>query len=171
MQGYIHVYTGNGKGKTTAALGVIMRQIGAGNKIFLGQFLKKGNYSEIELLKLFPEQATVEQYGLGRFVKGKPSEEDIKAAKEGFTRLKDILKRGEYNLVVIDEGVIALHFNIVTESDIINLCDIKADHVELIITGRGTTKALIERADLVTEMVEIKHYYKEGVMARKGIEK
>ncbi|SLM30163.1 CobO [Desulfamplus magnetovallimortis] len=171
MQGYVQIYTGNGKGKTTAALGLILRQLGAGGKIFMGQFLKQGDYSEITMLKRFPEQITIEQFGLGKFVRGNPSDEDIEAGRKGYERIASILKNGEHNLVVMDEGNIAVFFNIISEDEMIKLFDTKADHVELVITGRGATPAMIERADLVTEMTEIKHYYQMGVKARTGIEK
>lgn len=171
MKGYIQVYTGNGKGKTTAALGLILRQLGAGGKVFMGQFLKQGDYSEIKMLKRFSDQITVEQFGLGKFVRGNPSPEDMAAGKKGYEKLRTVLKNGEHNLVVMDEGNIAVFFNIISEEELLKLFDLKADHVEMVVTGRGATPAVMERADLVTEMTEIKHYYKNGVNARVGIEK
>ena len=107
MKGYIQIYTGNGKGKTTAALGVAMRTIGAGGKVFIGQFLKSGDYSEMNTLRKFKDQVTVEHYGLGRFVKGSPTQEDIDAGRDGYNRVSQIVEKGEYGLVIIDEGNVA----------------------------------------------------------------
>ncbi len=171
MKGYIQVYTGNGKGKTTAALGVAMRTIGAGGKVFIGQFLKSGNYSEIKILKKFKEQVTVEQYGLGRFVKGSPAQEDIDAGRDGYNSVVQIIEKGEYGLVIIDEGNVAVQYNIFSEKELLNIFNKKPDHVEIIVTGRGATQKVIEKADLVVEMKEIKHYFQKGVKARIGIEK
>ena len=171
MKGYIQVYTGKGKGKTTAALGLTMRTVGAGGKVFIGQFLKSGDYSEMNILKQMAELVTVEHYGLGKFVKGNPSQEDIEAGLKGYERIKDILKKGEHDLVILDEGNVALMYNILTENNLLDLFAIKPDHVELLITGRGATQAIIDKADLVIEMTPIKHYYEKGVQARAGIEK
>ena len=170
-KGYIQIYTGNGKGKTTASMGLILRQLGAGGKIFMGQFLKQGDYSEINMLRQFPDQITVEQFGMGKFVKGTPSPEDMEAGQRAYQKFSECLQKGEHDLVVMDEGNVAVHFNIISEDAMLKLFDLKADHVELVVTGRGATPAMIERADLVTEMKEIKHYYKAGVKARVGIEK
>ncbi len=171
MKGYVQIYTGNGKGKTTAALGLTIRAIGAGFKVFIAQFLKQGDYSEIKAMERFKDQLTIEQYGLGKFVRGKPSDEDIKAGEKAYKRIKEILKKGEHDLVIIEEGNVAAMFNIISEEQLLELIDLKPDNVELIITGRGASPAVIEKADLVTEMKEIKHYYTKGVMARVGIEK
>lgn len=171
MKGYIQVYTGNGKGKTTAALGLCIRAIGAGLKVFIVQFLKQGDYSEIKAMKKFSGQITIEQYGLGKFVRGRPSDEDIKAGKKAYHRIAEILKKGDHDLVIIEEGNVAVMVNIISEKNLLDLMDMKPDHVELVITGRGAVPAVIEKADLVTEMLEVKHYFNQGVMARVGIEK
>ncbi len=171
MTGYIHIYTGNGKGKTTSAIGLAVRAIGAGNRVFIGQFLKSGKYSEMNALKLFPKQIQVEHYGLGKFVKGNPSKEDKKAGLEGYEKIQQILETGDHDLVIIDEGNVAVKYGLIKEQDLLDLFDRKPDHVEIVVTGRGATQAVIDRADLVVEMKEIKHYYKQGVKARVGIEK
>ena len=171
MKGYIQIYTGNGKGKTTAALGVAMRTIGAGGKVFIGQFLKSGDYSEMNTLRKFKDQVTVEHYGLGRFVKGSPTQEDIDAGRDGYNRVSQIVEKGEYGLVIIDEGNVAVKYNIFSEKDLLNIFKKKPDHVELIVTGRGATQEVMEKADLVVEMKAIKHYFQQGVKARVGIEK
>ncbi len=174
-KGYIQIYTGNGKGKTTASLGLILRALGAGLKIFVGQFLKQGDYSEIKAIdkysKIYKDQITIEQYGSGRFVKGRPTDEEIAEGREGYNKILEVVKKGEHDLVIVEEGNVAMMYNIITEKDLLQLMDKKSDYVELVITGRGATEKLIERADLVTEMKEIKHYFSKGVVARTGIEK
>jgi len=170
MKGYIQVYTGNGKGKTTASLGLALRAAGAGLKVYIAQFLKNGDYSEIKALSRF-ENITIEQFGMGKFVRGKPSEEDMAAGKAGYMKLSEILKENQYDVVIAEEGNVAVMCNILSEKEILSLMEMKPDNVELVITGRGATAAIIEKADLVTEMQEIKHYYQKGVTARVGIEK
>jgi cob(I)alamin adenosyltransferase len=170
MKGYVQVYTGNGKGKTTASLGLALRAAGAGLNVYIVQFLKKGDYSEIKALSRF-KNITIEQYGLGKFVKGKPSDEDIAAGAKGYSKLVKILKENKHDLVIAEEGNVAVMCNLISEDELLSLIDMKPVSVELVITGRGATAKVIERADLVTEMKEIKHYYKNGVKARVGIEK
>ncbi len=171
IKGYIQIYTGNGKGKTTAALGLAIREAGAGGKVFIGQFLKSGNYSEITALKKFATQITVEHYGLGRFVKGHPAMEDIEAGMRGYKRVTEIIEKGGYDLVILDEGNVAVKYNIFSEKDLLDIFDRKPDHVEIVVTGRGATQAVIDRADMVVEMKAVKHYFDKGVKARIGIEK
>ncbi len=170
MKGYVQVYTGSGKGKTTASLGLALRAAGAGLSVYIVQFLKKGDYSEIKALSGF-KNITIEQYGLGKFVKGKPSDEDIKAGQRGLKKLKDILIAGQHDLVIAEEANVAVMCHLFSEKELLNLIDNKPKHVELVITGRGATPKIIEKADLVSEINEVKHYYKQGVTARVGIEK
>ncbi len=170
MKGYVQVYTGNGKGKTTASLGLALRAAGAGLSVYIVQFLKKGDYSEIKALSRF-ENITIEQYGLGKFVKGEPSEEDVAAGAEGYLKLYTVLKENKHDLVIAEEGNVAVMCKLISEEELLELIAIKPDNVELVITGRGATQKIIENADLVTEMKEIKHYYQKGVTARVGIEK
>jgi len=153
MKGYVQVYTGNGKGKTTAALGLSIRAAGAGLKVFIAQFLKMGDYSEIKALRKFSDLITVEQFGRGKFVKGQPSPDEIEAARKGLERIKAVM----CGLFPVEA--------------LLEIIDAKPDHMELVITGRGADPRVIEKADLVTEMKEIKHYYQQGVQARVGIEK
>jgi len=171
MKGYVHVYTGAGKGKTTATLGLIMRAAGAGMKVFLAQFLKKGDYSELNALKRFEDLVNVEQFGAGRFIRGKPSPEDVEEARRGLERVKTVLASGNYDMVVLDEANVALHFELISLQELLDLIDSRPEKTELVITGRNAAPELIARADLVTEMREIKHYYQAGVQARVGIEK
>jgi cob(I)alamin adenosyltransferase len=171
MKGAIQIYTGNGKGKTTSAIGIAIKAVGAGKKVFIGQFLKSGKYSEMNSLKHFPDQVRAEHYGAGKFVKGRPSREDKAAGKEGYKRLFRIIEKGDYDLVIIDEGNVAVKYGIISEQSLIDLFEIKPGHVALVVTGRGATPAVIDRADMVVELKEVKHYYKQGVKARIGIEK
>ncbi|MFH2046224.1 MAG: cob(I)yrinic acid a,c-diamide adenosyltransferase [Pseudomonadota bacterium] len=171
MKGYIQVYTGNGKGKTTAALGLSIRAAGAGLKVYIAQFIKMGLYSEIKALKKFSDQITVEQFGLGRFIKGKPSKEDIEAAHKGIAKIKNLMSSSKYDIIVLEEANSASSCGVISVEDILDLIALKPDNIELVITGRGADPKVIEKADLVTEMKEIKHYYNNGVPARVGIEK
>lgn len=170
MKGYVQVYTGDGKCKTTAALGLIVRAVGAGLRVYLGQFIKSGDYSEIRLLReRFPE-VTIEQYGLGHFIRGGPLPADIAAARRGLDALANAMKSGAFDVVIADEAHGAVGAGLITEGDLLQLIDNKSDSVELVLTGRGAGQAVQARADLVTEMRCIKHYYDAGVQGRKGIE-
>jgi len=171
MKGYIQVYTGDGKGKTTAALGLAIRAAGAGLKVFIAQFIKMGEYSEIKALKRFEGLITVEQFGRGRFILGKPSLEDIKAAKKGLEKIITILSSGKHNVVIMKEANVAVKIGLMSVQDILKIMTAKPQDVELVITGRSADSKIIEKADLVTEMKEIKHYFQKGVAARVGIEK
>jgi len=168
-KGYIQIYTGNGKGKTTAALGISLRAVCAGHKVFIGQFMKGQDYSELKAVEYLP-CFEIEQFGTPNFVHGKPSPEDKLNAQEGLARIKEVLTSGEYDIVILDEINTSLFFELVELEDVFAVLDLKPQTTELILTGRYAPAELIERADLVTEMQEIKHYYNEGVSARKGIE-
>ena len=169
-KGYIQVYTGNGKGKTTAALGITLRAVCAGNKVFIGQFMKGGDYSELKAAACLPS-LDMEQFGNVGFISGKPSEDDIIKAGKGLARMKEILGSGKYDIVIFDEINTALYFKLVSIDETLAALDVKPDSTEVILTGRYAPPEIIEIADLVTEMREIKHYYKDGVNARVGIEK
>ena len=171
MKGYIQVYTGNGKGKTTAALGLAIRAAGAGLKVFIAQFIKMGEYSEIKALKRFKDLITVEQFGTGRFIKDKPSASDIEIARKGIEKIKAAFTSGQYNVVIMEEANVAAKLGLLSVENILKIMDEKPKDVELVITGRGADSRIIEKADLVTEMKEIKHYFHKGVKARIGIEK
>lgn len=171
MNGFVQVYTGDGKGKTTAAIGLAIRAAGAGLKVFIAQFIKKGDYSEIKALGRFSDLITVEQFGLGRFTNGKPEQEDIDAAREGLKQVENAMKLNIYDIIILEEANVAANYGLITEEDLIRLIESKPPDKELVITGRGASAKIIERADLVTEMKAIKHYYKKGIRARIGIEK
>ena len=171
MKGYVQVYTGDGKGKTTAAIGLAVRAVGAGLQVFIGQFVKGMEYSELKSLERFSPQIKVKQYGRAKFVHSKPAKEDFAAAREGYKEIKGIIKSGQYDLVILDEANIAVYFKLLSVEDLLALIDEKPESLELIFTGRKADPKLIEKADLVTEMKEVKHYYSKGVLAREGIEK
>ena len=170
-KGKIQIYTGNGKGKTTAALGLALRAAGAGLSVFIGQFIKRGYYSEIDALARLNDSITVRQYGSGTFIRNQPRPEEIESACEGLDEITAILKSNQYDVVILDEACMALHFNLFPVSSMIKALESRNQNIEVIITGRNAPRELIDMADLVTEMKEIKHYYRQGVKARKGIEK
>jgi cob(I)alamin adenosyltransferase len=170
MKGYIHIYTGNGKGKTTAALGMALRAAGAGKKVFIAQFVKGQKYSETEAVEKCLPEITLKQYGRECFIIKKPAPEDRQAARKGLEEVTRILKSGAYDLIVLDEATIALYYDLFSLNELKHAIQQKREETELIITGRYAPQELIEIAGLVTEMKEIKHYYNEGVKARKGIE-
>lgn len=168
-KGYIHIYTGNGKGKTTAALGLALRAACAGKKVYMGQFVKGMKYSEVKAEEYLPN-FKIEQLGRSCFIDRVPEQADIDAAKSGLERCSELLSKGEYDVVILDEINIALYFKLFSVEDVLKMLEKRAPHIEIILTGRYAPKELIEIADLVTEMKEVKHYYTQGVMARKGIE-
>jgi cob(I)alamin adenosyltransferase len=171
VKGYVQVYTGNGKGKTTAALGLAMRAAGAGLRVFIGQFVKGCEYSELNALKRMHENITLKQYGRGCFIAGDPCREDVTAAQNACDELKHLVSAGTYDVVILDEANIATFYRLIAPEELVGIIQCKPDNVELIITGRYADPAVMEAADLVTEMKEVKHYYVKGVQARVGIEK
>lgn len=168
-KGYVQVYTGNGKGKTTASLGLALRCICAGNKVFMGQFMKGQDYSEKKAADLL-ENMTMEQFGDVHFIQGQPSEGDCALAAKGLRRMKEVLMSGEYDLVIFDEVNTSMFFNLLTADEVIGVIKQKPEKTEVVLTGRYAPDEIMEFADLVTEMREIKHYYNAGVGARVGIE-
>ena len=166
---YVHLYTGNGKGKTTAAIGMAIRSAGAGNAVFIAQFVKGMHYSELDVLNAIPN-ICIRQYGLDCFIRELPAEKDIKAAQHGFEEVKKALNSEEYKLLILDEICIAIHYKLIDQSELLDALKNRPDHTEIVLTGRYAEEELIEFADLVTEMKEIKHYYTKGVEARKGVE-
>jgi cob(I)alamin adenosyltransferase len=168
-KGYIHLYTGNGKGKTTAAIGLAIRAVGAGKRVFIVQFVKGMHYSELETLKRIPE-IEIHQYGLDCFIKNKPTQKDIDAARIGLSEVSSVLLENNFEVLVLDEICIALYYHLFEEKEVLDLLKAKPEEMEIILTGRYASKALFEISDLVTEMTEIKHYYNDGVQARKGVE-
>ena len=171
QRGYVQVYTGDGKGKTTAALGLALRVAGAGGQVFIAQFAKGQPTYEVGALARYSDLITIKRYGRAQFIIGEPSSEDIAAAHEGLEQAQAAIACGDYDLVILDEANIAVDLGLFPAEALLAALDEKPKHVEIVITGRNATECIIERADLVTEMQQIKHYYKAGVPARRGIEK
>lgn len=171
MKGYVQVYTGDGKGKTTAALGLALRAYGAGLNVYIAQFVKGMKYSELVTFEKLTEHITLKQYGRNCFIKNAPTEEDCMAAQQALEEVRGLMCSGKYQVMILDEANIATFYNLFSVEDLLDLIREKPDDVELVITGRRADPRVIEAADLVTEMKEIKHYYQKGIAARDGIEK
>ncbi len=191
-KGYVQVYTGNGKGKTTAAIGLAIRALGAGKRVLLLQFMKSKVYSEHNILPQISPDLHLETLGKPFFVAkegsltaeelakwgsevvvfppGKPPADYVAVAVQGIARAKEAVSNGKYDLVILDEINVAMFFELVSWQQVEDVINSKLENVELVLTGRGASPELIERADLVTEMREVKHYYQQGVAARLGIE-
>jgi len=171
-QGYIQIYTGNGKGKTTAAIGQAVRAAGFGLKTYIAQFMKEFPYNELRSLDYLKNWITIEQFCGDEFVYKKelPGEEELARAKIGLQTTKEKMLRREYDLIILDEAIVAIYFKLIQTDELIELVKQKPENIELIITGRYCPDELINLADLVTEMKEVKHYYQKGIMSRKGIE-
>jgi len=165
----LQIYTGTGKGKTTASLGLSLRASGAGLKVYIGQFAKKGCYSEIKILKKI-KNITFEQYGRGCFINPKPTALDKKLAKAGLLKAMNAVGSKKYQLVILDEINIVLNLGILDLEDVLGIIKNAPKNIELVFTGRNAHPRIIELADLVSEIIDKKHYYKNGVKARKGIE-
>ena len=169
-KGYIHVYTGPGKGKTTAALGLGLRAVGAGFKVHMVQFMKGRRYSEIDAIEKIPN-FSISQHGRDEFVnKQNPEQIDIDLAQEGFKFAKEIVQSGKYDMIILDEINVVMDFNLISLEDILKLIEEKPEKLELVLTGRYAHPEIVKIADLVTEMLEIKHPYQNGIQARKGVD-
>ena len=153
---YVHLYTGNGKGKTTAAIGLALRAAGAGQRVFIAQFVKGMRYSEISFIDRRIPAITTHRYGSQCFIERGPSPDDIRLATQGLAEVRRILRNGRYGLF--------------TSEELIEVIGERHPDTEVVVTGRYATQDLIDAADLVTDMQEVKHYYNEGVAARPGIE-
>ena len=170
-KGLTQVYTGDGKGKTSAAFGLALRAIGRGLKVYIVQFIKGGfDYGELHIVDNLPN-LKLKAFGRGKFVTEiPPTKEDVKLAKEAFNLAEKVVNSKEYDLVILDEINVALNLKLVDVDEVIHLVRNKPEHVELILTGRYAPPEIIEVADLVTEMKEVKHPYTQGIPPRKGIE-
>ncbi|MGD8969151.1 MAG: cob(I)yrinic acid a,c-diamide adenosyltransferase [Anaerolineae bacterium] len=170
-KGYVQVYTGDGKGKTTAALGLALRASGHGLHTYIGQFMKGQRYGELEALRDHP-LITLEQYGDPRCIhREEVTTEHVAQAHRGLEQARKAMLSGDYDLIVLDEVNVSIWFGLLETEDVLALLDQKPEHVEVVLTGRRAPQALIDRADLVTEMREVKHYYQQGVKARAGVER
>lgn len=168
--GYIQIYTGDGKGKTTAAIGLAIRAAGAGYESFIGQFMKGRHYSELDAVRSM-DSIEIEQFGDEDCItRDQVAEHHVRLAENGLRRVYQVFKEGRHSLVVLDEIFVAVWFSLLTEESVMDLVLKKPGRVELVMTGRKAGRQFIDYADLVTEMKEIKHYYTQGVAARKGIE-
>ena len=168
-KGYVQVYTGNGKGKTTAAMGVAARCALSGGRVYIAQFLKGQECGETHL----PEKIDgIElcQFGSESFICGEPADNDIKMALEGMDSARKAMNSGKYDIIVLDEINCCMALGMIEPEKVADMIDSKPENVELILTGRGCPDEIMEKADLVTEMREVKHYFTEGIEARKGIE-
>jgi len=170
-KGYLQVYTGDGKGKTTAAMGLALRCTGAGGRVFIGQFVKGMHYAELDALARLADGIAIRQFGRDCFIVRDPEPEDIRLAREGLDECRRALESGEYDLVILDEASIAVYYQLFSATELLEAIAARQPHVEVVVTGRRAPPELVERADLVTEMKEVKHYYTGGVVAREGIEK
>ncbi len=168
-RGYIHIYTGNGKGKTTAAFGLALRAACAGKKVYIGQFVKDMKYSETKVVD-FMSNIVIEQLGEGCFISKAPTERDREIANLALDKCADLLKSDDYDLVILDEINIALYFNLIEVKSVVTALESRNESIEVVLTGRYAPDQLIEMADLVTEMKEIKHYYTQGVLSREGFD-
>jgi len=170
-QGRVQLYTGDGKGKTTAALGLALRAAGRGLHTYIGQFMKGQQYGELEALRDHP-YITIEQYGSPRCIhREEVTPQHIAEAQKGLQRAREVMLSGEYDIIVLDEVNVAIWFGVLSTEDVLVFLEERPEHVEIVLTGRRAPEALIDRADLVTEMREVKHYYQQGVTARPGIER
>ncbi|WP_298269659.1 cob(I)yrinic acid a,c-diamide adenosyltransferase [Geobacter sp.] len=172
-QGLIQVYTGNGKGKTTAALGLAFRAVGRGLKVVMIQFMKGGGpYGEHAAAARLAPDLTIIQTGRPGWVnRENPDPEDVRLARAALDTARETMSSGGYDLVILDEVNGAVSFGLLTVEEVLEFMAAKPAQVELVLTGRNVDERVIAAADLVTEMREIKHYYRAGVPARVGIEK
>lgn len=169
-RGYVQVYTGEGKGKTTAAFGLAVRAAGAGLRVYIAQFVKGRPYSEAAALRPFADRITIRQFGRGCFIRGTPTPEDVRLAETGWAECERIVAGGRHDLVVLDEANVAAALGLFPVERMLSLAARKPRHVELVLTGRGADPRVLEAADLVTEMRDVKHYFRQGIPARTGIE-
>ena len=169
-QGLLMVHTGDGKGTTTAALGLALRAFGAGLKVLILQFIKGGQtYGELEALKKFYPQVQIKQCGLGFTNQGDKAEHK-KVAEETLQLARKEILSGDWNLIILDEINYAVKFNLISETEMLELVKLKPAELHLLLTGRDATENLIDCADLVTEMKLVKHPFQSGIKAQRGIE-
>jgi len=171
-QGFVQIYTGNGKGKSTAAIGQAVRAAGFGLKTYIAQFMKEFPYNELISLKHLSKWISIEQFGGDEFVYKKelPGKEELDKAKRGLALAREKMLSGEHDIIILDEAIVSIYFKLIETKDLVEFIKAKPENVELILTGRYCPEELIELADLVTEMKEVKHYYQKGITSRRGIE-
>lgn len=169
--GTIQVYTGDGKGKTTAALGLALRAVGHDLTVYILQFMKGSpDYGELRAAEMLPG-LIIEQSGRDEFVdRQNPAPVDVELAEAALKKAREAIAGGEYDIVILDEINVALDFGLLALNDVLELLRIKPAHVELVLTGRAAHPEIVRRADLVSEVLKIKHHYDAGVAGREGIE-
>lgn len=169
--GLMQIYTGAGKGKTSAALGLALRAAGSGQRTFIGQFMKGHPYGELEALRALAAHVVVEQFGDREHVRyGAPSPAHVAQARAGLARIQEVLHSRRFDIVVLDEINTACYFELLSASDVLAVLENRPANVEVVLTGRHAPAEFVALADLVTEMVEVKHPYQQGIPARRGIE-
>lgn len=170
-KGLVQIYTGDGKGKTTCAIGLAIRLLGHGGRVAIVQFLKGWEgYGEVAFLKSLPN-LSLERTGRAEFVRPRgPQPEDYAEAERGFALADRWIRSGDYNLVILDEINVALNFGLLSTRDVLDTLKSRPEHVEVVLTGRDAPAPLLEAADLVTEMVNRRHPFERGIKARRGIE-
>jgi cob(I)alamin adenosyltransferase len=190
-KGLIEVYTGTGKGKTTAAFGLAFRALGWGYRVFILQFMKLGTYGENKSAEKFSRNLEVRYVGMPYFIaweddipvedrkkvrnvrickKGQPPEEYVELARNSFNDVYEQMISGKWDIIIMDEINVAIYYNLLKTEDLMKIINNKPDNVELVFTGRKMPDEVLERADLITEMNEVKHPYSQGVLARRGVD-
>lgn len=171
--GLVQIYIGNGKGKTTAAFGQALRALGQGLNVAVLQFLKKGDFGEVApLSEIYPDyKFLIEQHGAGDFIKPSgPTLKDIEGAERGFSRAKALINEAHYNILVLDELLDTIQFDLISEAEILDLIESRPREMELVLTGRDASPRIQDRAKLVSRVDSIKHPFEHGIKARRGIE-
>jgi cob(I)alamin adenosyltransferase len=171
-KGLILVYTGNGKGKTTASLGLALRAVGHGERVYIIQFMKGDEkYGEVQAVRRYLPNVELVQKGLDAFVKkGHPGTQDLRLAEEGLNLAKSVISSGKYDLVILDEINVAVDYGLLTEEDVLDIIALKPNFTTLVLTGRYASGKILEKADMISEVREIKHHYSQGIPAQPGIE-
>lgn len=190
-RGLVEVYTGNGKGKTTAAFGLAFRAAGWGLRVYIIQFMKLGTYGENKSSQKFQENLKVDYVGMPYFIaweddipledrkkvknvvlceRGKPPLDYQTKVRDSFNAMKKEVQNGSWDVVIMDEVNVALYYNLLKLEDVVSFIDSRSDKVEVVLTGRKMPEEILKRASLITEMNEIKHPYAEGIPARRGID-
>jgi len=174
--GYIQVYTGDGKGKTTASLGLAMRALGRRWKVLIVMFTKGGDdYGELKSFRNLSEEIknnlTIVQAGLDRIVyRNNQNDDDVCEIKKGWELVKSSIKNNEYNLIIMDEANIVIDLGIIDVDEVVEVLSNKPEEMEVVLTGRNANEKIVKIAHLVSEIAPVKHYWDTGVVARKGIE-
>jgi cob(I)alamin adenosyltransferase len=169
-KGFVHLYTGDGKGKTTAAMGLALRAAGQGLRVEIIQFMKGRRYGEVKALEQV-KGITVRQYGRDEFVdRRNPAPVDVQHANAGFEKAKELLECPGCDVIVLDEINVALDYGLIDLDDLLDALKARRADLEVVLTGRYAPRPLFDAADLVTEMREMKHYYRQGQEGRAGVE-